>query len=231
MSQIHSLARLQTLDSDILAKKTRLAEVLRLQKEPEPLLTARAAVEQYSAKRQSWQTKQRDLDLEIGQLSSKIKQVETKMYSGKVTSPKELSDLEQNVASLKRHRATLEDSVLDVMVQLEDVNAALRTASDELEHLEANWVDDQARYKEEQHTLAVALNRLLGERKEQASKIDARLLINYDSLRRKKAGVGAVAIVNGQCSGCRVVVPSSQSKQVREGNVVFCGQCGRILLP
>ena len=44
------------------------------------------------------------------------------MFSGSVASPKELSALQAEVASLKRRQSDLEDSLLDVMVQGESAS-------------------------------------------------------------------------------------------------------------
>lgn len=231
MGQIHLIARLQELDSDILVKKNRLTDVLRAQKETDELLAARAEAGRLSAESQRLRARQRQFDLEIGGVSGKAQQVEEKLYSGKVQSPKELTDLQNNLEALNRHRSTLEDGLLEVLVALESVSAELARAEARLATVESGWQADQERLKGEQHQLAVELNGLLATRQSQAARIEPRTLTEYDLLRRKKGGVAAVAMDNGLCGRCRVTIPTTQVKMVREGAIIRCGNCDRILLP
>ncbi|MFZ1396532.1 MAG: hypothetical protein WAS33_06535, partial [Candidatus Promineifilaceae bacterium] len=110
---MHQLFQLQKLDTEIDEKKKRLGDVLKAQKEPQSLLAARQRDEAARAELQKWQAKHQDLTLEVGGLSSKAKNSENKLYSGKVTNPKELSDLQQEIEALGRRKAVLEDAVLE----------------------------------------------------------------------------------------------------------------------
>ncbi len=51
----------------------------------------------------------------------KIEQTEATLYGGKVRNPKELQDLQNEAAALKRYLAVLEDRQLEQMIALEDV--------------------------------------------------------------------------------------------------------------
>lgn len=230
MSQLHQIAKLQSLDSDIRSKKLRLAEILQAQKERGELDAAREAVAQLSAELETQQKQQRQLNQEVAGISAKIKSAETRLYSGEVKSPKELGDLQQSVAAQKRQRETVEESLLETMLEVEDVGEKLNSAEATLADVEARWTSDQASLKVEGRQLALALNEQLANRKVQAAKIDGSTLTKYDNLRRTRAGVGAVAVQNELCGGCQVVVPSTKLKDVSRGKVVFCGNCGRILL-
>lgn len=231
MSQIHLVARLQALDSEIAQKKARLTIVLRSQGETDALRAARARAEALTAERDSYRTQQRRLDGEIASLTARITSAERRLYSGEVKNPKELGDLQASVEATKRERGRVEDQLLEILVELEDVSAALAAAESERDRIEAAWTADQASLRDEQHTLALALNELLPQRQAQAEKLDARLLTMYDNLRRLRGGVGAVAIVGDQCGSCRVSLPSTKVKAVREGKVATCDSCGRLLLP
>ncbi|HRQ15188.1 MAG TPA: hypothetical protein PK205_17955, partial [Promineifilum sp.] len=76
MSQSHVLYDLQQIDSEIRAKKQRLGEVLRLQKEPAALVTAREHAQAAAADLQQWQTRHKNLTLEIASVIDKAKRSE-----------------------------------------------------------------------------------------------------------------------------------------------------------
>ena len=120
MSQIRLLYRLQELDNDIRAKKQRLGDVLRLQKENETLKMARDSAAAATVERDKWQKQRRKLETEIADLERKSKVASDRLYSGAVKNPKELSDLQHQIESMGRHRSTLEETLLETMLELEE---------------------------------------------------------------------------------------------------------------
>jgi predicted nucleic acid-binding Zn-ribbon protein len=120
MSQTQQLLQLQEIDTSIRQKKTRLAEVLHAQKESAELLAARQSADSAAAELQNWQSQRRDLNLELDSLNTKAKRSEQRLYSGNVKNPKELSDLQNEIASLSRRRSTLEDEILEAMIMIEE---------------------------------------------------------------------------------------------------------------
>ena len=58
-------------------------------------------------------------------VTAKARTEEARAVSGKVTSPKELTAIQEEVASLKRRQGTLEDELLELMEQRETLEAEL----------------------------------------------------------------------------------------------------------
>jgi len=94
MTQVHQLYQLQQIDTEIREKKQRLSEVLKAQREPGELIATRRRAEAAAAELQKWQATHTDLNLELSSLNNKAKNSERRLYSGKVTNPKELADLQ-----------------------------------------------------------------------------------------------------------------------------------------
>src|SRR5215217_7456849 len=128
IAEQHALLELQAHDSAIdrldhrrgsLPEEARLAE----------LGDALAAVDQLTAERNgTLATVQRDqsrLEHEIDMVTAKAGTEEARAVSGKVTSPKELTAIQEEVASLKRRQGTLEDELLELMEQRETLEAEL----------------------------------------------------------------------------------------------------------
>ena len=229
MTQIHQLYQLQKLDTQIDEKKKRLGAVLNAQKEPESLLTIRKRVEATNVELQKWQTQHKDLTLEVGSVNTKAKNSENRLYSGKVTNPKELKDLQQEIDALNRRKAVLEDAVLEALVMIEEVQAEKTAADEALETAVAQWETQSAHLKTEQNELALSLHKLMQTRKTKAAAIDAPSLKEYEQLRQQRHGLAVAGLRVNMCLGCRTTVSANKVKEVNEGRKVYCGGCGRLL--
>ncbi|MEZ4512849.1 MAG: hypothetical protein R3C62_13340 [Chloroflexota bacterium] len=230
MSQIQQLYRLQQIDTEIRQKKQRLAEVLRAQKETEALLAAREREKTAVSTLKKWQGTHSNLNLELGSLNSKAKSAENRLYSGNVKNPKELTDLQDQIAAMGRQRSGLEEQMLEAMIMVEDAEAEAQAATTARSSEEAQWQQAQADYKEEQNTLALRLHHLLGARPKQVEQIDPKLLQDYERIGQRNGGEAVALLKLNMCQGCRITVSANKVKEVVEGKVTHCGGCGRILV-
>lgn len=231
MSQVNQLYRLQQLDTEIRNKKQRLTEVINAQRETKELINARGQEAKISTELQTLETSQRDLNLELGGITNKRQRSEQRLYSGKVQNPKELEDLQNEVAALGRRRADLEDEVLETMILIEDTQEEKKIADQSLVKIQADWEKSQAKYKLEQGELVNSLSDLLDARKKQLVLIEPRLIKEYDALAMKKNGIAVAGLLNGRCTGCHISASANKVKSVQQGDIVYCGGCDRILSP
>lgn len=231
MAQIRALYQLQQIDSEIKERKQRLGEVLRAQKETAELLAAQQRATQAAEARQSWQKQRRELEAELQSLNSKARRSEDRLYSGNVKNPKELSDLEQEIASLARRRAALEDEILEAMLMLEEAEAEETAANEALATLEAQREQANAQYQQEQQELALRLHKLTGERQKQTAVLTPDSLTIYEHAASRKGGLAVAGLRGNQCQACHMTVSAAKAKSAEEGELVYCGGCGRILFP
>ena len=73
--------------------------------------------------RDGLQKAQHDLEWVIEDLTGKINKAQDELYSGRIRNPKELSNLEQEVAALKASRSGKEDEAIELMEQLESTGS------------------------------------------------------------------------------------------------------------
>jgi uncharacterized protein len=230
MAQAHTLYRLQQIDSEMKAKKTRLLEVLQAQKESAEMLAARGRVETAVAELHKWQAQHKHYSLELEDLTAKSKRSEERLYSGNVKNPKELADLESEIKSLGRRTAALEDDILETMVFIEDAEGEKLAAEDVLTNLETKRQSANEGYQKEQNELALRLHHLTQDRKMLAAEVDARSLQEYETLRQRKNGVAAAKLRVNECQACFTTVSATIVKKAEMGEMVYCGGCGRILV-
>ena len=230
MNQLDILWQLQRVDLDLDEAGKRLREVEGQLAESQELLQAREAVREMGAILHDQQSRLRDLELELNGLNSKVKATEDRLYGGRVTNPKELSSLQQDLQYLKRKQGELEDSVLLTMTELDDQNATLQTRRQGLEQVEKNWSRAQDELSNMSGELKSRIKELTAGRIELTATLDKGSLRVYEELRRQKGGRAVSHLSGDLCEGCRVAIPTSRVQVVkRKAELVFCGGCGRIL--
>jgi predicted nucleic acid-binding Zn-ribbon protein len=230
MTRGEALYRLQQLDSERDAKEDRLVEIEAAFKDDAALREARQAVEKAEKRARKWQTKQRDLELEIENLADKASRSEKRLYSGKVKNPKELSDLQAEVVSLKGRRQRLEDTLLEAMIEREEAAGIRDKAHSHLEEVESIWSSRQADLKAERETLQHRLEEIQGRRQAIVPRIDAGVLATYEKLRQTKRGQAVAQVQADSCTACGVTISPSTEWKLRQGELVHCDSCGRILV-
>jgi len=230
MTRGAGLYRLQCLDHEGDAKRRRLMEVEAALGESEALKQARQTLKRTQGLVKKWAVRQRDLELKTQGISNKISRSEKRLYGGVVKNPKELADLQAEVASLRRRRQRVEDNLLEAMIEREEGEAAQADARRHLDEIQARWSTQQADLMAERETLQEELAEIEQARAEVLPSIDAGDLATYQSLRRMKGGIAVVEVQGGACGGCGVAVPPGLEWQLRRDGVVTCGNCGRIIV-
>lgn len=229
MNPLQQLYYLQQTDNEIVSKKQRLREVLQAQKGNAELEQARAEHEQSSEALSDARVRQKELEFELAQVTTKRQRSEDRLYSGKVTNTKELEDLQREIDSLDRRRDDLEDELLEAMMAVESAQEEDAETGSSLQALEEEWQEEKAALAEEQDELATRLNELLARRKEQAERVNGKFLTAYENTRSKR-GTGVALLQDGMCSACGVRASAGKVRSAQVGEMVRCGSCDRLLV-
>jgi len=174
------------------------------------------------------------LDDEARALEARAKDVEAKMYSGEVSSPRELQAMQADVEQLQRHRRDVENRELEVMEQREPFDAELASLADRRAALAADaaalgtaLASAEAEIDAEAQAERDARNALTVD-------LDAALLAAYEQRRANAQGVGIARLVGTTCQGCHLTIPSTEAQRIKrapEGAIESCDNCGCILVP
>jgi uncharacterized protein len=230
MSAALGLYRLQQVDSQIDQIQARLKAIQQTLENDE---TLRAAKERYASADGKHQESERALKLseaEVERQRLKIEQAEASLYGGKVHNPKELQDLQKDVASLKRHLETLEERQLEAMISAETAESELQAAKTDLERVQSNLKEQHKDLTLESESLHKNLERFHSERQAVVTDIAAQALGVYDQLRKQKRGLAITTIEDNSCEACGTTLTASQQQSARSTSQLFyCPTCGRIL--
>ena len=185
------------------------------------------------------ETEVRDLEREVKRFESDVDTVrqraakDQKLLDSGSVSPKEMTNLQHELASLGRRQSELEDQELELMERLEAAEAKLAaarsgqaTARADLERAEQLRDDALA-------DITDGTTRHEAARTEAAAGIPDALLALYERIRTQTGGTGAAMIKARQCQGCRLELYGNELSAVRNADpheVVRCENCGRILV-
>jgi predicted nucleic acid-binding Zn-ribbon protein len=186
------------------------------------------------ARREEVYAEEHRIDAEAQALGARAAEMDQRLYSGTVTSPRELQAMQADVDMLRRHRGELEDTELVVMEerealdkQLADLDAEMARLGDEIARLRATIagveaeIDAEAAHEE-------------AERAKHASALPEGLVADYERRRQQNRGAGAARLVGVTCQACHLSIPSTEAERIRRAageTVAYCDNCSAILVP
>ena len=184
-------------------------------------------------------TAEADVQREVAKADSDVQLVrdrsarnQSRLMAGQGTA-KDMQALQHEVDSLTRRQAELEDIELEVMERAEGLAAAVA----ELEKQRAELV---GRIDE----LTAARDRVLTELETEAATVarpradivagvGGELVALYEKIRASSGGIGAAALRQRRCEGCRLELNQVDINRIRaaaDDEVLRCEECRRILV-
>jgi predicted nucleic acid-binding Zn-ribbon protein len=228
MSLTGQLYKLQQLDLELQRKQQELSEVEHQLSDNKALVVAESKLASHKEQLEDARRKQKSSEWELEDLQEKVRQIDSKLYSGTTKDPKELVNLEKEVRGLKSQIRPKEDVLLGLMSQVEEIEANVKTTIEEIERLKREWKQRQATFGQRKTEIEALLARLKGDRSGLAQQIDSEALNTYERIRLAR-GQAVVKVERGKCQGCHIAVPTSQWQKAKAGDLIQCNSCSRIL--
>jgi hypothetical protein len=169
-----------------------------------------------------------DTENQVDDLSAKIKGAEQQLYGGTIKNPKELSNLQHEIATLKSVRDPLETKELELMDQVEEAAKKAAALTADYTRLEETWGKEQTQIAADIELLKKTLAGLKETRRERAEQIEPSAVKLYEDVRRPKKQAVA-KLEQGICRACRISQSANILQKARSGQPVLCNTCGRIL--
>lgn len=228
MSLAEQLYKLQQVDLGIQGKQQELNEIENRLSDDKALVAAESKLASQKAQLEDARKKQKNAEWELEDLQEKVRQIDSKLYSGKTKDPKELINLEKEVKGLKSQIRPKEDALLGLMSQVEEIEAKVKTTTEELERLKREWEQSQDTLGQKKSEVETVLAKLRGDRNGLAQQIDSEALNTYERIKLTK-GQAVVKVERGKCQGCHITVPTSQWQKAKAGDLIQCNSCSKIL--
>lgn len=176
---------------------------------------------------------QRRLEREVAAVDARRRSEEGRMYSGRITSERELTALRGELGSLRTRKSSLEDRLLEVMEETEDLESAVAALGERHAELSGQIKRLAADRDEAATDIDADLDRRQAERTAIAADVRPDVLAYYDGLRARKDGVAVARLERRTCQGCRLELTAIELEEVHERarrGLARCEQCGRILV-
>jgi len=226
------LWQLQLIDQEFDGKTKRAHQVDEALASDPAIAAARAADDVAQKKLGAARGALHQSELEAQSLDAKLKEIDARLYSGKVTNPKELDSLSQDLAMHKRNRSALDDKLLAAMEQIDQAQTHVRESSQVLEQIETKRAGELDHLTSERDALTARLAELDAERNSIRAALASDMLKTYDRLHQTKAGRAVAQIYREACSVCGNAIPTGVKSRMQSGDeIVTCPSCGRILAP
>jgi predicted nucleic acid-binding Zn-ribbon protein len=230
MSDSFHLFQLQKVDRQLDQIKNRLAEITALLAGDEVVRQAREKFENQKSRYQSARQALKRIEDSVQDRQIKKEQSESSLYGGKVRNPKELQDLQNEVASIKRAIAHLEDQQIEAMIQFEEAEKSFRIGEEDLAKVLAKDVEQHASLLSEKEQLLHNEARLQKERSAITSQLTETVLNTYTQLRQQKRGTAVATVEDDACQACgNTLTPAKQQAARSPQKMFYCPSCGRIL--
>ncbi len=230
MNLAFKLYRLQQVDTQLDRLRHRKAEIERVLGEDEALNAAQAALAGATAEATNTLAELKGAEAEVKLQQEKLKQNQDSLYSGKVTNPKELQDLQHEAESIAKHISALEDNQLEKIEAHETKHAAVTTLTQQLEAVKAQRGVEMQTLTTELEGLQSEIGRLHDERGTAGAGLPSDAQATYDNLRGTKGGVAIAKAEGGTCSACGAELSSAKAQAARsQTELARCDSCKRIL--
>ncbi len=230
MSRTFKLFRLQQIDSQLDKIQKRLSEIQTTLDNDHTLRQAGEKTIKAEETHGEAYIVLRKAEENVLEQRIKIEQSEAALYGGKVRNPKELQEIQNEVASLKRYLLVLEDRQLEAMMEEEKAASQFEATRQNMNKVQQEFEEKSSELIEERTKLNADVERFAGERQAAANTIPAEDIELYMKLRESRRGIAVSRVVDKTCSSCGSTINASLLHAARSPTQInTCDVCGRIL--
>lgn len=231
--QLLDLQRVDTDSRRLQHRRATLPEQQALDEHTDTLTRVRTEFVAAREELTTLEQRQRRLEADVATVDARRKAEEGRMYSGLITSEKEVEALRNELGALRGRKNDLEDELLDVMERREELTGLVETLT--VRHAELK--ERVATLTVERDVAATEIDSDLGslaaERKAAAETLPERVRSAYESLRARKDGLAVSELQGRTCSGCHLELTAIELEETREDaarGLAHCPQCERMLV-
>ena len=228
-ADLEKLIALQRLDSTVGEAQRRLAEEPAREKALEDRLDAArqrvaAAKERLAANQSARREIEKDVAVHQGRLSKFREQAMA------VKTNQEYHAIQHEIAFAQTEIKTREDRILELMVEADELSAAVKRADAEA-GAEQKAVDGERKaLVADMSALRSDIERIAGERATVIAGISPSVLATFDLVAKRRNGIAVAEARGGICTICHVRLrPQVFNTVLKNESIVQCDSCQRIL--
>ncbi len=230
MNPAFQLSRLQKIDSEIDQIILRQQEIARLIADESIMNDVKDRLTNLETELTANSKSLKKIEDKNNQLQTKLQEDEHALYGGKIRLPRELQDLQNEIASLKNQIANQDETQIDSMLQVEELEKQKGEILKELAEAQSTFATRVAGLKGENSSLEKKKENLSTERNAAVQNLEQSFIEKYEALRKTKRGLAVSVVVDQACTACgSTLTPSDWQAARSPERLVTCSSCGRIL--
>jgi len=232
MRTVRELYDLQLLDWEIQQREEELSEVQGRIADDSKRIQAHRRLSVLENKLGELVPARRQSERAIEVIEERISNLDTRMYDGSVTNPREFEALQEERDNQVRNRGDEEDRLLEFMVEIEETEDLRDRAKAVFDQIDEERSRELGTLEARREELTSELPGLLEQRQGMSAEYPPNIMAVYETVRRTRGGQGAALVdQRGMCQGCRLTIPNAELSRARSSEgIVQCGSCTRILI-
>jgi len=166
----------------------------------------------------------------LKEFDERIRRAEADLYSGRITNPRELQLMQQEIENAKKTREALDLQMLQMWETLERMKRDIDASERDLRQIERFYEAHMEDYRQRKAALEgeIAFNEQ--EREKLAQQIDPEVRQRYQTLRERLGGTAIAVVEQKACSVCHTLLtPYTLKRLETEDALITCESCGRLL--
>ena len=223
------LIRLQQLETAADEARRKIADhPARTQALDARLEAARDAVGGIKARMAAAADKRRAEEKEVAGVQTRLAKYKDQLLEVKTN--REYTAMLHEIEAAQNDIRTREDRILEIMMEADELNAAIKTSEAELKAAEKDVAAERALLDTEMARMQSEIERTTAERKTLVADIDRHVLSIFETTAKGRKGVAVAEAKDGLCTICHVRLRPQVFNEVRKNeSIIQCDSCRRIL--
>ncbi|MEK7383468.1 MAG: C4-type zinc ribbon domain-containing protein, partial [Elusimicrobiota bacterium] len=223
------LYEIQRVDLTIRDLEKRRDEVPTRLRELEGSATAlQTEVNQLTEQRAALVKEQKGLEGLIQADSIKIRKWEQRLAD--IRNQREYLALSREIEGTKRQNRETEERIQEISTQRAEIDTRLETQQDRLAEVEVDCETEREEVRAFVAKLEAEGAEIKARRDKLVPTVPKNIMSRYEMVRKKRAGVGLAAVVDGSCQGCNMKLPPQLYNILQRGDTIEqCPSCSRII--
>ena len=232
--EITRLIELQLLESAILRKLNEinvLKKNEKLQKLQNELSEINEKLEFSDKELAGLEHERKKLEDMIALQNENIKKNEEKLFSGTITSAKELLNYQEEIKLLKQNNDNVESKVIELMISIDEWKPKIKEIEKSKARIDSEIEMVKKEVGEKIKAISDAVKKLREKRATVISKIPKDALAKYEETKVKKGGIAVAVLKDRFCDICNMEIPTGDAEKIKDLNKLYkCPLCGRMLI-
>lgn len=223
--------RLKTLQ-DILVEKYDLEK--KIESSPKQLDSQRELLErlqkEYVEKNKNYEelkTKVEELRVQLSAAEASREAGEKNMDS--ITSHREYEALDKQITEATEREAAIRKDLLREEKELAGINESLKADEELINAQKTGLAEGETELQEQIKSYSDTIQNLKNQEEDVTKDLNQEIVYKFQKIIQRNSE-GIVAVKNGVCTGCNMILPGQFANEVHDGEkILFCPYCSRIL--